>query len=175
MRDIEQLSTAGIPVTSAPDATLRLSPGRHHRLQASLIQEFLPRFAPAALVLHLGGIGRKSLHVNHEALAALGVPVTRHHELPDAVLYDKDRGRLFLVEAVTSHGPVTPKRRTELEDMLRASEPVQVYVSAFLAFQEFAKHSASIAWETAVWMAEAPDHLVHYNGDRFLGPRSARP
>lgn len=162
---------AGVVVTVAPGATLRLSPGGHNRLQASVIHEFLPRFAPGAHVLYLGDTEHKSLHVDDEALAALGVPVTRHDKLPDVVLYDEVRGWLFLVEAVTSHGPVSPKRHAELEDMLRASKSGRVYVSAFPSFRDFKRYAAHIAWETEVWIAEAPDHLLHYNGDRFFGPR----
>jgi hypothetical protein len=162
---------AGVVVTVAPGATLRLSPGEHNRLQASVIHEFLPRFAPEAHVLYLGDTDHKSLHVDLEALAALGVPVTRHDKLPDIVLYDEVRGWLFLVEAVTSHGPVSPKRHAELEDALRACKSGRVYVSAFPSFRDFKRYAADIAWETEVWIAEAPDHLLHYNGDRFFGPR----
>ncbi|MFS2517149.1 MULTISPECIES: BsuBI/PstI family type II restriction endonuclease [Parabacteroides] len=30
---------------------------------------------------------------------------------------------------------------------------------------------ADIAWETEVWIAENPGHMIHFNGDRFIGPR----
>lgn len=161
----------GVAVTLAPDATLRLSPGEHNQLQASVIHEFLPRFAPASQLLYLGDTDHKSLHVDDDALVALGVPVKKHDKLPDVVLYDEARGWLFLIEAVTSHGPVSPKRHAEMEDTLRACKAGRVYVSAFADFREFKKHAAQIAWETEVWIAEVPDHLLHYNGDRFLGPR----
>ncbi|HLE39935.1 MAG TPA: BsuBI/PstI family type II restriction endonuclease, partial [Nitrospirota bacterium] len=46
-----------------------------------------------------------------------------------------------------------------------------IYVSAFPDFSEFHKHVGKIAWETEVWIAEFPDHMIHYNGDKFLGPR----
>lgn len=162
---------AGVVVTIAQGATLRLSPGEHNRLQASVLQEFLPRFAPAARVLYLGDTDHKTLHLDDKALAALGVPVTKHDKLPDVVLYEEERRWLFLVEAVTSHGPVSPKRHAELESTLRDCTLGRVYVSAFPAFREFKKYAAHIAWETEVWIAEAPDHLLHYNGDRFFGPR----
>lgn len=161
---------AGVAVTLALDVTLRLSPGEHNQLQASVIHEFRPRFAPASQVLYLGDTDHKSLHVD-DALVTLGVPVTKHDKLPDVVLHDPLRGWLFLIEAVTSHGPVSPKRYAEMEDALRACTVGRVYVSAFAAFREFKKHAAHIAWDTEVWIAEAPDHLLHYNGDRFLGPR----
>jgi len=87
------------------------------------------------------------------------------------VLYDAKREWLYLVEAATTHGPVTPKRRHELEQFLSDCPAGRVYVSAFLSFADFRKWLRDIAWETEVWIAENPSHMIHYNGDRFLGPR----
>ena len=130
-----------------------------------------PRFAPGARLLYLGDTARKDLLVDEAGLAELGIPITDHDKLPDVVLHDAERNWLFLVEAVTSHGPVTPKRVVELEDMLSACPAGAVYVSAFPDFGEFRKHMKAIAWETEVWLCDAPDHMIHYDGDRFLGPR----
>jgi hypothetical protein len=87
------------------------------------------------------------------------------------VLYDTKRKWLFLIEAVTSHGPMSPKRVLELSALLKKSRVGAIYVSAFPDMAEFRKHMRNIAWETEVWIAEIPDHLIHFNGDRFLGPR----
>ena len=27
-----------------------------------------------------------------------------------------------------------------------------------------------LAWETEVWVADSPSHMIHLNGERFLGP-----
>ena len=113
----------------------------------------------------------KLLHLEGEKLALLGVPITEHDKLPDVVLYDEERNWLYLAEAVTSHGPVTPQRFAELEATLGDCTAVRVYVSAFPNFRQFKRHADDIAWETEVWLAEIPDHLIHFNGDRFLGPR----
>ena len=94
---------------------IRLSPGRHNKLQAQVVTDFGPKFAPGAVLLYLGDAANKLLHLDREKLAELGVPITEHDKLPDVVLYDEERNWLFLVEAVTSHGPVTPKRVEELE------------------------------------------------------------
>ena len=66
---------------------------------------------------------------------------------------------------------MTPKRVVELEAMFAVSSAGRVYVSAFPDLAEFRKHLKQIAWETEVWIAEIPEHLIHFNGDRFLGPR----
>ena len=150
---------------------LLLSPGRHNEVQKAVVEEFTPRFASSAVLLYLGDTAKKDLYVDHDMLASLGVPITEHDKLPDVVLYDEGRGWLFLVEAVTSHGPMTPKRVLELGEMLRESSAKAVYVTAFPDFDEFRRHVRSLAWETEVWLADDPDHMIHFDGERFLGPR----
>jgi len=48
-----------------------------------------------------------------------------------------------------------------------------VFVTAFLDRKAMVKHLNQISWETEVWIADAPDHLIHFNGERFLGPHDA--
>ena len=103
-------------------------------------------------------------------MAALGVPITKHDKLPDVVLYDKAKNYLFLVEAVTAHGPVSHKRYVELEEILGKCSAARIYVSAFPDFKEFKRYANDIAWETEVWVSEVPEHMIHFNGDKFLGP-----
>ncbi len=160
-----------IPVHLPDGTTLTLSPGEHNELQAQVISQFAPQFAPGAVLLYLGDTADKDLYVATEQLASLGIPVTEHDKLPDIILHDTARNWLFLIEVVTSHGPMTPKRVLELNAMLHNCDAGNVFVTAFPTFSEFRKHLKAIAWETEVWIAEVPDHLIHYNGDRFLGPR----
>jgi hypothetical protein len=161
----------GLTLTIPEHGTVSLSPGVHNRLQAQIIEQFVPRFAPGARVLYLGDTDDKIRIFDALRLDQVGVPVTKHDKLPDLVLIDEKRGWLFLIEAVTSHGPVNAKRHLELQNVLTSSTVGRVFVSAFPSFHEFKKYAAEIAWETEVWVAESPDHLLHYNGDRFLGPR----
>lgn len=100
----------------------------------------------------------------------LGIPPLSHEKLPDVVVYDENQKWLFLIEAVTSHGPVSPKRWLELEDAFKGCKVGVVYVTAFPDRATFRKNATEIAWETEVWIADQPDHLIHFNGDRFLGP-----
>lgn len=159
-----------------PDgANVRLSPGRHNELQVAVIQQFGPRFAPGARVLYVGDTAKKHVVCDEKVLARLNIPITEHDKLPDVVLYDPKKKWLFLVEAVTSHGPVNPKRHAELEAMLARCPADRVYVTAFLDKVGFRKAAAEIAWETEVWIADTPDHMVHFNGPKFLGPYRARP
>ena len=159
-----------VPVTLPDGQEVLLSPGRHNEVQRAIVEEFAPRFAPGAHLLYLGDTEKKNLIVDSARLEDLGIPITDHDKLPDVVLYDAERKWIFLVEAVTSHGPVSPSRRIALEDMLSGCDAGAVYVSAFPDFAEFRKHMSNVAWETEVWLCDTPEHLIHYDGERFLGP-----
>lgn len=160
-----------IPVKLPNGQELRLSSGKHNEVQAAIVEQFAPRFANGGTLLYLGDTAKKDLFVNEEILRELGIPIDQHSKLPDVVIYDTKRNWLFLIEAVTSHGPVSPKRIVELEEFLRDCKVGKVYVTAFPDMTEFKKHSNNIAWETEVWLMEIPDHMIHFNGDRFIGPR----
>lgn len=155
-----------------PDGTiLTVSPGKHNEVQASVIRSFRSHFASTAKLLYLGDTAKKNLILDTEQFLTLKIPITEHDKLPDIVLYDAERHWLFLIEVVTSHGPVTPKRVMELEAMLADCDAGRIYVTAFPDLAGFRKHLKDIAWETEVWITEIPDHLIHFNGDRFFGPR----
>lgn len=148
-----------------------LSPGAHNEVQAAVVEEFAPRFAPGGKLLYIGDTEDKDLYVNSAGLEALNLPITEHSKLPDIVISDDKREWLFLVEVVTSHGPVSAKRVVELEEFTKDCPYGIVYVTAFPNAKEFKKHVDDIAWETEVWLSDTPDHMIHFNGDRFIGPR----
>lgn len=160
-----------LPLKLKNGLTLTFSPGKHNEVQIAIIKEFSPRFAPGSDLLYVGDTAKKDLYLDRRGLEKLGIPINKHSKLPDVVLYDKKRKWLYLIEAVTSHGPVSPKRIVELEQMLKNCEAGKIYVTAFPDFREFKKHTPEIAWETEVWVVEFPDHMIHFNGDKFLGPR----
>lgn len=160
-----------IPVTLPNGKKIKLSAGKHNEVQAAIVEKFAPRFANGGVLLYLGDTAKKDLHVNVQELKNLGIPIDQHSKLPDVVIFDTKRNWLFLIEAVTSHGPVSPKRLLELEEFLKDCKVGKVYVTAFPDMTEFKKHSNNIAWETEVWLMEVPDHMIHFNGDRFVGPR----
>ena len=161
-----------VPLRVADGTVYKLSPGKHNQLQSAIVIEFGPRFAPGAKLLYIGDTARKALVFEKGIFAKLGVIVSDHGKLPDLVLYDENKGYLFLIEAVTSHGPVSPKRQFELEEMFKDCLVNRVYMTAFLDFTTFKRFLNDIAWETEVWVAEMPSHLIHFNGEKFLGPRT---
>lgn len=153
---------------------LQFSPGKHNQLQKSIIEDFAPRFAKGAEVLYVGDSAKKDLIKNREKLIELGVRITDHDKLPDVVLYVAEKNWLYFVEAVTSVGPVSVKRMNEIKNMLVNCTCGIIYVTTFLDMSSengFKKFIDQIAWETEVWFADNPDHMIHLNGDRFMGPR----
>ncbi len=176
-----KLDMEKIPVRLPNGREIKLSPGKHNQLHADIVHEFCSRFiGESGVVLYIGDTassrneGGKLLVLDAAELDALGVPPMSHDKLPDVVVYDEKRKWLFMIEAVTSHGPVSPKRWIELEKTLEDCKVGRVYVTAFPDVIEFRKHAADIAWETEVWIADNPDHMIHFNGDRFLGPHERK-
>lgn len=147
------------------------SSGKHNKLQKAIIEEFGPRFAPGAECLYVGDTIEKDLFKNVDKLQELGFEITLHDKMPDVVLYSDENNWVYFIEAVTSVGPMEPKRIKEIEDMTSGVHTGKVYITAFLDFKTYKVFSDKLAWETEVWIAEMPDHMIHLNGDKFLGPR----
>ena len=150
--------------------TIRLSAGDHSELIKAIVEEFAPRFVPGAVLIYAGDTGKKWGYFDRILLETLGVAVDGHGKMPDVVLYDRDKKWLLLVEAVTSHGPVDGKRHEELRRLFAKSKAGLVYVTAFPSRAVMARYLGEIAWETEVWCTDAPTHLIHFDGKRFLGP-----
>lgn len=162
-----------IPVQVAPGRNITLSPGEHSELIKKIIEEFASRFAPGSVLVYVGDTGEKWGYFDKPLLVSLGVIVDSHGKMPDVVVYCRKRNWLFLVESVTSHGPVDGKRHEELTRLFSSSSAGLVYVTAFPNRSIMARYLADIAWETEVWVSDAPSHLIHFNGDRFLGPHGS--
>ncbi|MDR1508474.1 MAG: hypothetical protein LBS53_02415 [Synergistaceae bacterium] len=153
------------------EEVLFFSAGLHNRLQKLIIEEFASRFAPYSECLYVGDTAEKDLVKNAEKLKALGFSITLHDKMPDVVLYRADKNWIYFIEAVTSVGPMDVKRIHEIRQMTMRVTAGKVYVTAFLDFKTYKRFSDSLAWETEVWIAEMPDHMIHLNGDAFLRPR----
>jgi len=159
-----------IPVEIAPGKEITLSPGEHSELIRAIIADFAPRFAPGSVLVYAGDTGEKWGYFDAALLAGLGVDVDSHGKMPDVVLHFVEKNWLLLVESVTSHGPVDGKRHAELAKLFAGSTAGLVYVTAFPNRAIMGRYLGEIAWETEVWVADAPSHLIHFNGVRFLGP-----
>ncbi|WP_322907723.1 BsuBI/PstI family type II restriction endonuclease [Paenibacillus sp. SGZ-1009] len=159
-----------IPVQIAPGRQILISPGEHSELIKDIIEDFAPRYAPGGILIYAGDTGEKLGYFDKNLLQSLRVNVDSHGKMPDVVIYYQERNWLLLIESVTSHGPVDGKRHKELARLFENSTAGLVYVTAFPTRSLMAKYLPKIAWETEVWVADAPSHLIHFNGVRFLGP-----
>lgn len=151
-------------------SNLSFSAGKHNELQKAIIEEFLPRYGYGAKVLYVGDTSDKYLFLDKEKLVALNFFEISHEELPDVIAYSEKKNWLYLIEAVHSSGPISEIRLLQLQELTRNCTADIIYVTAFLTRQKFRQFMAEIAWETEVWIAENLDHLIHFNGDKFLGP-----
>lgn len=150
------------------ETTIKFSPGKHNELQIKIINEFRRRFCPNAKVIYVGDTARKMLFKDDVLLDKLNISLTKHEKLPDVVLYDPAKKHLLLIEAVTAHGPLSPKRQIEIDEMIQSCQAQKIYISAFPDFREFKRHISNIAWETEVWISDNPDHMIHFNGPKFF-------
>ncbi|MGE4489036.1 MAG: BsuBI/PstI family type II restriction endonuclease [Kiritimatiellales bacterium] len=159
-----------IPAQFSDGREIQLSSGKHNKLVKSIIEQFCPRFTPGAEVLYVGDTKEKFAFCDEKRMEAIGCKVDEHGKMPDVIVFYPEKKWLILIESVTSHGPVDAKRHTELAELFASAKPGLVYVTAFPDRSLMARYVASISWETEVWVADAPDHLIHFNGERFLGP-----
>jgi len=166
----EERRMAKIPVRMPSNEIAYINPGGQNKLIKSMVEEFCPRFAPGGQVLYIGDADSKTSNYNKELLSSLGINLDMHGKMPDLVVYQKDKNWLFLMEAVTTHGPVNPLRKKDLESLFGGSEAGIVYVSCFPNRQVLRSHLMDIAWETEVWLESDPTHMIHFNGSRFMGP-----
>jgi hypothetical protein len=162
-----------IPVVIGPGKAITLSPGEHSELIRAIVEDFAPRFAPGSVLVYAGDTGDKWGYFDRPLLASLGVEVDSHGKMPDVVLHFTEKNWLLLIESVTSHGPVDGKRHAELARLFAGSSAGLVFVTAFPNRAVMGRYLADIAWETEVRVADAPSHLIHFNGARFLGPYSS--
>lgn len=157
-----------IPVMLPSGIALQLSAGEHNQLQKHIIEDFLPRFGMGAEVLYIGDTSDKYLYMEKDTLAKIHFFTLEHEELPDVLAYCQEKNLLFLIEAVHSTGPMSEIRVRKLKKQLEGCTATPVFFTAFLNRKDFRKWVSDIAWETEVWLADSPEHMIHFNGYKFL-------
>ncbi len=173
LKEVYNKKREDVHITVELDGIIKnLSPGKHNEIQVKTLEEFVPRFIQNVELLYLGDTADKSFYKKIERLGELGIFIDQHSKIPDIIVADNVRKWIYLIEVVTSHGPISPKRLIELEESFKDCPFGKIFVTVFASRLEFKKFIAEIAWETEVWIAEEPDHLIHFNGDKFFGPRN---
>lgn len=159
-----------VKVKIRKDLQVSLSPGKHNELIRAIIEDMAPRFIPGSTLVYIGDTGEKWGFFDDALSARLGFSVEVHGKMPDVILWQEEKNWLVLVESVTSHGPVDPKRYIELSELFASVHADKVFISAFPDKRTFARFAPDVAWETEVWVSDNPTHMVHFNGDKFIGP-----
>lgn len=159
-----------VPVILPDGTILKLSPGPHNHIQKAIVEQLLPRFSGGAQILYLGDTEKKILYIDEDQLKEIGLKELSRDMLPGIVAYEATRNWLFMIEAVHSSNPISQLRHMKLRELTQDCSAGVVYISAFENMQKFARFSKEISWETEVWVADNPEHMIHFDGERFLGP-----
>jgi type II restriction enzyme len=159
-----------VPVKIKKNQSILISPGKHSELIRDIIEQMAPQFLPNSTLVYVGDTGDKWGYFDKELADNLSFNVQQHGKMPDVILYVKEKNWLVLIESATSHGPVDNKRYIELKKLFSSVTADKVYISAFPDKKSFRRYAQEIAWETEAWIADTPTHMVHFNGDKFIGP-----
>ncbi|MGH2517801.1 MAG: BsuBI/PstI family type II restriction endonuclease, partial [Ktedonobacterales bacterium] len=147
-RYAQERRMARIQLELGPDKTITLSPGGQNILVKQVVEEFAPRFTPGGVPVYVGDTDEKFAYFDVAGLAALGVKIESHGKIPDIIIYHQKENWLVLIEAVTSHGPIDPKRRNDLKGLFATSTAPLVFVTAFLTRAAMREHLTAISWES---------------------------
>ena len=159
-----------VPVRLPDGSVYRLTPGPHNEIQKAVIEEFLPRFSRGAKVLYIGDTSKKLLYMDEDGLSSLGIAQLNRETLPDILAHEPERNWLYVIEAVHSSNPIDKMRHLALRRLTESSSAERLFISAFATADTFGRFSKQISWETEVWIADSPEHLIHFDGDKYLEP-----
>ena len=164
------MSTSSRSLELSDGSSIELAAQGNHTLIRSIVEEFARRYVHGPKVLFLRNATAGDMIADKCVLQELGIILSERIAAPDVLIHDTERDWLFLIDAVTSRGPIDEKRKNELKSLFGSARPGLIFVTAFPERESATDYLEQIAWETEVWIADAPDHMIHYNGKRFLGP-----
>ncbi|MBU0691154.1 restriction endonuclease [bacterium] len=159
-----------VPVVLPDGKRLDFDYGKHNELIKAVIEEFLPRYGNNAEVYYVGSAEDRMLHYEEAKLREMKFYELTHAELPDVIAFSKNKNWLYLIEAVHSANPISAERHFKLKQLTSKCTAGLIYITAFNDKKSFRRFAADISWETEVWIASDPDHVIHFDGERFLGP-----
>lgn len=166
----EARDMARVPVHMPDGSEVHLSAGGQNILIKQMVEEFCPRFVPGGVVLFIDDTDKAMGDVVTSTMKRLGIEIPKHGKAPDLIVWDDAKGWLFLMEACSTHGPIDVVRKRELKRLFAGMKGAPVYVSCFPDRTVMRQYLTDLAWETEAWCANDPDHMVHLDGERFLGP-----
>ena len=166
--------TKKLDIAISKTAAVKISPRKSSFIKKAVIEEFLPRFAKDARVIFIADTLNKNLYAQEDKIKELNFIDALYEDLPDVIAYSKTKNWLYLIETVHSSGPMSEERVFELKKILKKCKADLIFVTAFTSKAAIRKWYMDIAWETEVWSADNPDHVAHFNGDKFFGPYKSK-
>jgi len=166
----ERLNLPKTNVRLQSGQVLHLSPGGQNMLIKSIIEDFMPRFVPRGVVLYIDDTDHGTGVINPDLMNKLDIKLKPREKAPDIIIWDRTRAWLFLIEAVSTHGPIDVTRKIELKHIFSKQFHQAVLVSCFPSRTVMRRFLSQLAWESEAWCADTPDHMIHFNGNRFMGP-----
>lgn len=173
---INEMDSKQVPAKLPSGKIIKLAPGIHSDLIKQIVEVFVPGFLHSDGLIFVDDTGRKETSSKRKAEALdylkkeLDIDIDIHGKIPDVLVHIPEKKWLVLIEAFTSVGPINAKRHQELTRLFKKPNLGLIFVTAFPNRKTMAKSLSEIDWQTEVWVADSPTHLVHFNGERFLGP-----
>lgn len=169
------------PVVLPDEDVMFISNEGQGPLVRAIVEKMLPRFAGGVSVLAIdtadglkfpweGKAGNQAAESVRELISEQPKTAVNTPIYPDVIAYDGDKGWLFLVEACNSEGVFDERRRSRLADLLGPRFPNMIFITCFNSRNEMKQWLPQLAWETEVWVADDPDHMIHLDGAKYLSP-----
>lgn len=151
---------------------IALSKSEHNKLQKKILEQLVPLVSKGKPeLLYIGDAADRSLLQENDRLDELGIHVlSQSGNLPDIIIYDSQENCVIFIEAYHSTGPFTLDRVNAIKALCHCREGMEAaFITAFDTTTKMLKHYKEVAWDTEIWSADEPTHLVHKNGDKFIG------
>lgn len=159
-----------VPVHMPDGSIANLSAGGQNILIKAMVEELCARYAPGGEVVYIDDTDKQQDRSNHPVLERFGITIPEHGKAPDLIVWLPSKEWLFLMEACSTHGPIDVIRKRDLGELFAGATGHIVFVSCFPDRAVMRKYLAELAWETEAWCADDPDHMIHLDGEKFLGP-----
>lgn len=153
-------------------SNIPLKKSAHNKLQVKILQELIPLVCKEKPeLLYIGDATDRDLWQKDERMKELGINVlSQSGNLPDIILYEQSAKRIIFIEAYHSTGPFTLDRVNAIKALCDCEDGTEAaFITAFDSTAKMLKNYKDVAWDTEMWAADEPTHLVHKNGDKFIG------
>lgn len=141
------------------------------KLTKVIMSEFTTHFASDAECFYLRDSKENVQSSNVVKLKELGFCVSEESKMPDVILYSVDKDWLYLIQSVVNSDVIDEIRFEELKTLTRSVDKQKVFITAFPNSQSFKDNMDRLAWDTVAWIADTPEHMIHFEKHGTLEPR----